>query len=241
MSGKPVDILIVEDNYSFTLELEMLLKELGYHSISHLEDGERALQRILKLPPDLILLDMHLKGKLLGIDVAEAVAHLSVPVLFISVAGESLYDRTQQLPNSIGYLVKPVHPITLKSSIDMALSGLKQRTLPAGREEAPPQSVLLKQEQTYYRVAFTDIVYGQSDGNYVWVYTLSERFFIRSTFKDFLAMLPPGDFMQVHRQYVIGLRHFRSVNFVDAIVHVGTFEVPLGKQYRESLNAFLGI
>jgi DNA-binding LytR/AlgR family response regulator len=241
MGGKPVEILIVEDNYSFALELEMLLKELGYHNISHLENGEKALQRILTLPPDLIILDMHLKGKLLGIEVAEAVAHLSIPILFISVAGEALYNRTQQLPNSIGYLVKPVHPITLRSAIELALSGLEKDSLKVAKREITSPFILLKQEQTYYKVGLTDIVYAQSDGNYVWVYTLSERFFIRSTFKEFLATLPPRDFLQVHRQYVIGLRHFRSANFVDAIVHVGAFDVPLGKQYRESLNAFLGI
>jgi DNA-binding response OmpR family regulator len=159
MGGKPVEILIVEDNYSFALELEMLLKELGYHNISHLENGEKALQRILTLPPDLIILDMHLKGKLLGIEVAEAVAHLSIPILFISVAGEALYNRTQQLPNSIGYLVKPVHPITLRSAIELALSGLEKDSLKVAKREITSPFILLKQEQTYYKVGLTDIVY----------------------------------------------------------------------------------
>ncbi|TXB63459.1 LytR/AlgR family response regulator transcription factor [Phaeodactylibacter luteus] len=237
MSGKPVDILIVEDNYSFALELEMLLKELGYHSIAHLEEGEQALQWIQQRPPDLILMDMHIKGPYLGVEIAEQTAHLRVPTLFISVAHGALYERAQKLPGTIGYLVKPVHPITLQSAIDLALAGVSRK------EERPlalpADTLVLKQDQTYYKVGVQEVLYGHSEGNYVRVCTLSGFYLIRSSLKSFLMMLPPRGFLRVHRQYIVALEHLRAANFMEGVVQVGGHSIPLGERYMKGLQDLL--
>jgi DNA-binding LytR/AlgR family response regulator len=241
MAACALDILIVEDNFSFAIELQMLLKGLGYTNLTLINEGEQALESIKADPPDLILMDIHLKGQLLGIDVAEAIAHLKIPVLFISVAEDSLYERAQQLPSTAGYLIKPVHPITLQSAIELVLSGVEQERFSAARHLSRPGTIILKQDQTLNKVELDDIVYAKSEGNYLRIYIANADFYlIRSSLKHFLSLLPSSQFVRVHKQYLISLRRFKSVDFKEMAIAMEGANVPLGESYRRSLMAMLG-
>jgi DNA-binding LytR/AlgR family response regulator len=241
MADHALDILIVEDNFSFAIELQILLKELGYTNLTLIDEGEKALEKITAAPPDLILMDIHLKGQLLGIDVAEKIAPLQIPVLFISVAEEGLYNRTQQLPSTVGYLIKPVHPITLQSAIELVLSGFKQNRFSAARHLSRPGTIILKQDQTLNKVELDDIVYAKSEGNYLRIYIANADFYlIRSSLKHFLSLLPSGQFVRVHKQYLISLRRFKSVDLKEMVIAMEGANIPLSESYRRSLMAMLG-
>ncbi|WP_282784736.1 LytR/AlgR family response regulator transcription factor [Phaeodactylibacter xiamenensis] len=241
MPGSSLEILIIEDNYSFALELEILLKDLGYNNIAHIEDGERALLRISKLPPDFILMDMHLKGELLGIDIAEKVVDMNIPILFITVSGEEFYKRAKNLPHTAGYLVKPVHPITLQSTIERVISGLNQEQFSAVPHVSQKETLILKQDQTLHKVLINDIVYGKSEGNYLRIYiSPSDFFLIRSSIKSFLTLLPKNRFARVHKQYFVSIKHLRSVDLKEFLLKMDGLSLPLSERYQKGLLKALG-
>ena len=69
MSDFSLKILIVEDELSFALELQMLLEELNYNVLKHVDNSDEALKVIYENHPDLIFMDIDIKGDLSGIEI----------------------------------------------------------------------------------------------------------------------------------------------------------------------------
>ena len=140
MSLAPLKILIVEDNLSFALELEMLLDEMGYTDTMRADHSGTALDYIYSQEPDLILMDIDINGNLSGLELGEKIAHLDIPVLYITALQEAPYQEASRQSSAIGYLVKPVQPLTLRSAIDLAIAKVQ------AQKESEKDSTLEHQE-----------------------------------------------------------------------------------------------
>lgn len=120
----PIKILIVEDEMSTALELEMLVEELEYELIGLVDNGEEALTMVFEKSPHLIMMDISIKGKYSGLEVAEKISHLPVAILFItSYDSQEVFDRAK-LTNFAGYLTKPVNKLSIQGAVEMAIKFL---------------------------------------------------------------------------------------------------------------------
>ena len=115
-------IMIVEDEVLIAAELEQQLLSFGYRVPALVTSGERALEKLATIRPDLILMDIKLKGELDGIETAARIlASHRIPVVFLTAfADESLLEKAK-LSQPFGYLIKPVESRELHSTIAMAL------------------------------------------------------------------------------------------------------------------------
>ncbi len=115
-------IMIVEDEALVAADLGDNLNKLGYEVLAMVNSGEKALEKIDALDPDLVLMDIQLKGELDGIQTAKQI-QLKKPraVIYLTAyADNALLDRAK-LSEPYGYLVKPVAINLLHSTIEMAL------------------------------------------------------------------------------------------------------------------------
>src|SRR5512145_1843947 len=79
----PARILIVEDEGVIALDIQMTLQRLGYVALAVATRGEDALAKAADLHPDLVLMDIRLKGDLDGVQVAEQVRErFDIPVIY---------------------------------------------------------------------------------------------------------------------------------------------------------------
>ena len=102
-----LEVLIVEDDFSFSLDLRMLVERLGYKCAGTVDNAEHALEIINRKTPGAILMDIDLKGQMSGIELAEKIKKKNIPVLFItSYQDEATYERAKKL-EMVGFLVKP--------------------------------------------------------------------------------------------------------------------------------------
>lgn len=115
-------ILIVEDDDIVALELNNQLSEFGYSVCDTITYGEDVIKRVEALEPDLILMDIKLKGEVDGIKAAEAVNEkFDIPVVFLTAySDESTVNRVKNT-DPYGYLIKPYTKRELKSTIEIAL------------------------------------------------------------------------------------------------------------------------
>ena len=115
-------IMIVEDEVLIAAELEQQLLSFGYLVPALATSGEKALAIVETMTPDLILMDIKLKGELDGIETARRILMtLRIPVVFLTAfADESLLEKAK-LSQPFGYLIKPVDSRELRSTIAMAL------------------------------------------------------------------------------------------------------------------------
>ena len=116
-------ILIVEDEAIVALDLKLQLQDLGYAVCGVAASGEQALELIAQTAPDLIMVDVHLQGRMDGIDVAAAVrsAH-GTPVIFLTSHSDDETVRRAAHAGAYGYLTKPYQLRELRAGIEVALT-----------------------------------------------------------------------------------------------------------------------
>ncbi|KHE94129.1 MAG: PAS domain S-box protein [Candidatus Scalindua rubra] len=115
-------ILIVEDEYVIRESLEITLKERGYSIEGGASSGEEAIQKALKVRPDLVLMDIVLEGDMDGVEAAKQIHEvLGIPIIFLTgYADPKLLERAK-ITDPYGYILKPFTAKELHVTIEMAL------------------------------------------------------------------------------------------------------------------------
>jgi diguanylate cyclase (GGDEF)-like protein/PAS domain S-box-containing protein len=116
-------LLVVEDEAIVALDLSMQLQEMGYRVVGTAESGERALQLAHAHRPNLVLMDVMLKGPMDGIEAARQIGRgLQVPVVFLTSYSDADTVRRAAQTAPYGYLTKPFQAKELRAIIEVALS-----------------------------------------------------------------------------------------------------------------------
>jgi PAS domain S-box-containing protein len=115
------NILIVEDETVEAMNLKTSLQLMGYNVLAIASRGDEAVEKAKKLKPDLILMDVILKGDMDGIEAAEIVKKLKIPVIYITALPDDATVNRALLSEPYGYLIKPFDDRKLKVSIEVAL------------------------------------------------------------------------------------------------------------------------
>ncbi|MDD5142038.1 response regulator [Methanoregula sp.] len=128
-NGKP-SVFIVEDETVVGMDIHDVLTGFGYKVEGIAKTGEDALERIPASLPDIVLMDIHLAGKMDGIETADRVhTEYHIPVIFLTAyADDVLIERAKRtLP--FGYIIKPFGERELQSAIEVAIykSGVEKR------------------------------------------------------------------------------------------------------------------
>jgi signal transduction histidine kinase len=118
----PPKILVVEDESIVALSICSSLKSLGYEVADIADSAEKALEKAHLLQPDLILMDITLKGKADGIAVSEQIQQQkSIPIIYLTAYFDGATTERMRPTNPYGYLVKPFKLPDLKAAIEVAL------------------------------------------------------------------------------------------------------------------------
>lgn len=119
---KVTAILIVEDEFITSAAIKSDLIEMGYTVPLIVDNGQAAIEQAGKLLPDLILMDITLRGKISGIEAAQVIReNCSIPIIFLTAHSDDLTLQTAIQTEPYGYIIKPYESISLRTSIKMAL------------------------------------------------------------------------------------------------------------------------
>ncbi|PKL64816.1 MAG: hypothetical protein CVV32_06995 [Methanomicrobiales archaeon HGW-Methanomicrobiales-3] len=121
MSMAQATILVVEDEFITGADLQSKLKKMGFNVPLVVDTGQKAIDAAAELKPDLVLMDITLKGEMTGIEAAEIIGRRGIPVIFLTAhSDETTVDKAvRSVP--FGYLIKPLDERALKTTIQMAL------------------------------------------------------------------------------------------------------------------------
>lgn len=117
-----IRILIIEDEALIADEIQSSLELLGYVVVGRVMNGDRALDTIAHTRPDLILLDIHIRGSRDGIALAQVIRDTyRLPFLFLTAyADQATWERAKRT-TPYGYILKPFNEGTLRVNLEMAL------------------------------------------------------------------------------------------------------------------------
>ena len=113
-------ILIVEDEFIVANNLQMILEEAGYTITGVAASAREAQEYIQQYKPDLVLLDIKLKGKLSGIDIARELKAGHIPFIYLSAYANQTILEEAKTTEPYGFLVKPVREKDLLVALEIA-------------------------------------------------------------------------------------------------------------------------
>lgn len=235
-------ILIVEDDLPFALELDMLIRKLGYSVKGRVDNSAEALEILMVDPPDLVLMDIQIKGRLNGVELAEQVKETNVPFLFISsVQEEHTYKRARNT-NFVGYLVKPVNKFSIRTAVDLAVAHVAKNKGEVPNKGEPyciEGHLFFKKKNTFHKVAIADILYIEVDGNLTIIHTNAQLYYSFISLKAFLTLLTDYSFVQVHRSYIVNLNKASSVDLDNQWLIVEEEKIPISRRKKTDLMKIL--
>jgi two-component system cell cycle response regulator len=131
-----VQILIVEDEGLVAKDIARALVRLGYDVVGRVPSGEEAAHQAMLLKPDLILMDVQLRGELDGIGAAKLIRRgVDIPVVFLTAfSDKETLDRAMSA-QPFGYVVKPFQQVELRCAIEVALNRHRMESAVRSSEE----------------------------------------------------------------------------------------------------------
>ncbi|MDB9375945.1 hybrid sensor histidine kinase/response regulator [Nodularia sphaerocarpa] len=120
---KNIKIVIVEDEAIVAKDLRNRLEKFGYIVSGVASSGQEAINKSLEFCPDLVLMDIRLKGVMDGIEAAHEIhKHLDIPIIYLTAyADDKTLDRAK-VTEPFGYLLKPFKERELQINIEIALT-----------------------------------------------------------------------------------------------------------------------
>ena len=116
------NILIVEDELITVESIRDVLESRGYSIIGDVTNGDDALALMERVQPDLILMDIKIKGDIDGIELAKIVNDkYNIPVIYLTAFADRLTVQRAKMTESYGYIIKPIGEMELVTNIEIAL------------------------------------------------------------------------------------------------------------------------
>jgi len=191
-------ILIVEDEAIIAMGLKGNLQSLGYEVTSIVNTGDKAIEKAEEDKPDLILMDIRIKGEMDGIDTAEVIRNrFGIPVIFSTAYLDQERIERAKITMPFGYVLKPIQERDLKVTLEMALYVAKADIKRKRIEDD------LRSSERRFQLAMD----ATSDGLFDWNIKTNEIYFnpgyftmlgyganeLPSTFESYQSLLHPED------------------------------------------------
>ncbi len=116
-------VLVVEDENIVAKDIQISLKKLGYEVPAIAASGKAAIEKAAEISPDLVLMDIRLKGNMDGVEAGKEIHNrFKIPVIYLTAYSDEDTLERAKLTEAVGYLLKPFKARELHTMIQMALS-----------------------------------------------------------------------------------------------------------------------
>jgi len=242
----PLRILIVEDEMVIGANISLQLSRFGYEVTGIVPRGEEALVHIRENKPDIVLLDINLKGTIDGIQTAEMMQkEQNIPVIYLTANADDAHFNRAKATHPYAFISKPYKSLDLKRAIELTASHLQSVSLVENNKtqdsSAPKEkssfvltdSIYVRNHDKMVKIIVKDIYYIEAERNYCRIYSKEKEYLLVMTLKDMSEKLPRGHFMRVHRSYIVNVEHVDEVTL--SHIAVAKKAIPLSKSFRNDL------
>lgn len=174
---------------------------------------------------ELIFLDINMPG-ISGLQFAERLQ--SKPfIVFTTAYSEYAIDSYDF--EAVDYLLKPIefdrfYKAVLKVKKLIQLNSIQ-------KDSTLSRFIFIKDGYKQVKICIDDILYLQSEGNYLNVVTQQEKIMARMTFQQIMEKLPRNLFLRIHNSYVINFSHIHKIE--DNHIFIGEAKIPIGLKYKD--------
>jgi two-component system, LytTR family, response regulator len=182
-----------------------------------------ALEYLKIHPVDLVFLDINMPD-ITGLDFSQLLPK-NCGVIFTTAYSQYAADAFNL--SAIDYLVKPFDFVRFMKACQKAMDTLS-------KEEAETPYLFVKDSYDLVRIVLADLLYVQSEGNYLTFKEKDKKTVTRMTMTEALELLPSKNFMRVNKSYVVNLNHIQKIERHQVSVAEKEF-VPIAANYHSDL------
>ena len=230
-------ILIVEDDMIIAANLSLQLTNLGYEITGIESRGEEAIGHVRTNAPDLLLMDVHLKGSLSGIATVKAIQEFcDIPVIYVTAnSNEATFNEAKET-HPKAFISKPFNKLELQRNIELVVAQSVEKTQKSKFSvgvEVLGDRIFVRHQGKMEKLLLDDIQFIEADRNYSTIVTDVGRFTLTSTLKTMEEKLPKSHLVRVHRSYIVNISKLDVV--ADHHLEIGRKVIPLSKSHKELL------
>lgn len=238
--GKVLKCIIIDDEEGAHLVLRHYIKDLKQLDLkASFYNPVEAMDYMYRNAIDLIFLDINMPG-MTGLQMLKALNKPPLVVLTTAYTEHALESYEYRV---VDYLVKPFDTARFMAAIDNVFTRFKNVDLPSQHIPAAVggsenNSIILKVDGAILKIHHHEIVYIQSWGNYVKVFTKDDHYLSAITTSEIEQKLDKKLFMRIHKSYIVALDRIVQVSGGQLKLDTGCI-LPVGNTYkRELLEAF---
>ncbi len=240
-----IRILIIEDESIVALDLATKLENQGYEVTGIVDNGTDALMAIENEIPDLVLVDITIKGTIDGIQTAEAINKIAdIPVIYISALSDHKTLERAKATTPFAYLQKPFREIDLNMAIELAFRQLSRKTT---TKELQKENLYLLNDRFFIRtgngkfekVLLNELLYLKADRSYCNIITLHKKYILSVSLNHILQQIVTASIQRIHKSYAVNTEMIDG--FQEDCVQIQGHQIPIGPGYRSSFLSLFNL
>ncbi|MFA6150544.1 MAG: response regulator [Chitinophagaceae bacterium] len=237
-----VKILIIEDESIVALDIAAKLEKQQYHVVGIADNGPEALQILAKETPDMVLMDITIKGDMDGIETAEAIQKIvDIPIIYITALSDLHTLERLKATSPYAYLLKPFRDLDLHMAIELAF---RQSALASQNKSSVKNNVLYQLDDRFFikvgngkfeKIMFSDLLYLKAERSYCSIFTTQKHFTLSLSLNHLLEQISFAHLHRIHKSYAVNTQQINA--FMDGCVVLADFQIPIGAAYRASFHS----
>jgi len=223
-------ILIVEDEPFAADDLHEKLEQLQHHVTAIAEDYNSAVKAIESEIPDLVIIDIGLKGERSGIDLGEKLATMNIPHMYLSgIQDMNTYIQAKNTA-PLRNLAKPIDLINLRNALDV--------DLPAQKRFPNTIYLIADGNKSKQRINPNTICYLEADGSYCGVYLEDKMYKLTMNLKTVLQKLDWPGIVRVSKSHAINLQYVKS-KLGNRLELTNGVKIDIEPKYKDQVTHYL--
>ncbi len=212
-------ILVVDDEVLIAEFLKDELIALGYKNLALAHNRKQAFAVMEEFKPHLVLLDIRMKNEREGIEIAEEINKtFKIPFIYITAHSDKEIVQHALRTKPAGYITKPFKQIDVYAAIHLVETNL---------DKLNEKFLVFKDGYADVKVSVDDILYAQSDDNYIHIYTTTKKHTVRNTLEWFKENTPEELFHRTHRSYIVNIT--KITKNTSKSVFISKIEIPVSR------------
>jgi DNA-binding LytR/AlgR family response regulator len=237
--------MILEDDMIIAADISMHLTKMGYKVMGIMAHGEDAIKNIQENPPDLMLVDINLKGKLDGVETVQQIRAINdkIGIIYLTANDDEVTYNRAKTTKPEAFISKPFKRLDLARAIELAIirmskmQSLSNPTTTTTTEEKNgyilDDRIFVKYQDSMVKIYLQDILYVEADRNYCKVFTVDKAYLITFSLKVFEEKLNSEIFIRIHRSYIINLAKIDSLKDNCEYVSIGQQHLAVSRSFKE--------
>lgn len=233
-------ILIVEDELLIAKGIAATLTEHNYTVLKIATTGEDAIEVAQELKPEIVLMDITLKGDIDGISTAKILKRQhNISVIFITKHTDKQIYLNADETAPCKYITKPFTDEELLLAVELADDELYKLQMDNTEGNSKDNVFVLTGENTYTKVHLQDLLYLKSNGAYTNIFVEQNddpevnKYLVSISSNHVAEGFAYNDLCKVHKSYYVNVNQITGVS--NGFVHIGSKSIPLSEKYRPEL------